>query len=289
MPLRSANRMKALTWLGIGAVIVTSSWAAWRSRPSLGSIDSTEPSAAIEAESSLGAIGYFGDGLVAWSSDTEIQEYFLEQGTDVTITDCRLQEDDWVKSESTHSTAYAITAMSPRGKDELYLAGTSAIGETIIEKWKFKKVGKPNGTIFKVPVRTELYRGTGIAAIRQLSIDPELRFCLILAGQGVDSIVYRMPVISSAVPVAEYSHSPSLPIGDMLYISRYQHLSLGRVWELSKDPVVSQNGVLVDDTVILLIDGQNDGVFEDEIVGSAVVLYGTGVLRADMITNDFSG
>lgn len=75
----------------------------------------------------------------------------------------------------------------------------------------------------------------------------------------------------------------------MLYISRYQHLSLGRVWELSKDPVVSQNGVLVDDTVILLIDGQNDGVFEDEIVGSTVALYGTGVLRADMVTNDFSG
>lgn len=282
--------MKVLVCLGIASLLALLVLRALSSEsPSSASASGSirHPDSYVADRSRGDDVGYGGEGVTAWSSDTEIQEYFLDRGTEVTIADSRLQEGDWVLTESTHSAPYEITAIAPRGKDELYLGGRAASGEVVVEQWKFEEVAS-SGSVLKTPIRTELYRGSGLAGIRQLGADPEARFCLVLAGQGADSILYRMPVVASAVPVVEYSHSAGLPIGDMLYLSRYEHLSLGRVWQLSKDPVVDTRGNLVDDTVILLIDAHNDGLFEDEWVDSTLALHDAGVLRADRVASDFS-
>jgi hypothetical protein len=97
-----------------------------------------------------------------------------------------------------------------------------------------------------------------------------------------------MSIIGNAVPAILYTHSPSFPVGNTDFIERYQHVSLGRVWVLSREPLLV-DGILVDDTVIVLVDTENDGVFDDSIVGDASSLYQAGTIGADTVLINYDG
>jgi hypothetical protein len=222
----------------------------------------------------------------SWTSETVNQYYSLSEYRFVTLIDDQLVNGAWSRNQHVSTTSFDTTAITSRGKDELFLAGLSDGGECVIEKWRFKKLAFPNGTTTKVPARTELYRGLELCPIRQLGVDPEQRFLLVLSGAGAQGKLHVMPISTNATPTLLYSHSSSFPLGGMEYMERYQHTSLGRVWILTKEPELS-NGVLLDDTAIILVDSQNDGSFENTIVGDAHDLYLSGVLGASTILTSY--
>lgn len=222
----------------------------------------------------------------SWTSETVNQYYSLSESRNVTLIDDTLVNGDWVRAQYVNTTSFDTTAIASRGKDELFLAGLSDAGECVIEKWRFKKLAFLNGTTTKVPARTEIHRGLDLCPIRQLGVDPEQRFLLVLSGSGAQGGLYRMSIAANATPSLLYAHSGSTPVGNMEYIERYQHTALGRVWVLTRETELS-NGVVVDDTAIVLVDSQNDGLFDNEIVGDAYDLYQSGVLGANTVLTSY--
>lgn len=91
-----------------------------------------------------------------------------------------------------------------------------------------------------------------------------------------------MPITANATPTVLYSDSPGLPLREMIFMERYQHVSLGRVWVLDREPLFV-NGVLADETSIVLVDAANDGAFDNVIVDQADSLYQQGILGASTV------
>lgn len=212
---------------------------------------------------------------------------FKDQGLKI-VTD-ELEGDTWERSEYYYSASFTIHFVSARTVNEFYIAGLSASGEDVIEKWTIvpprgyrqatrttstEPLGTPvpNPTTTSVfvagdPVlfadrprlqptvnREEIYRGHGFGGFRALSVDPDGRFLLVVADSD-STLRYVILNGTNQVLTAYNSTQISTLQRGLLFLIRFQHTMFGRVYVL-----YGLEGGGMSHT--LLFDVENDGIFE---------------------------
>jgi len=248
------------------------------SKRSQNQIDKAKP---VKNAKQYGYSGEIGEisALSSWREPGFIQCYVIRNGVDVLIGDLT---DDPITQQTIQvmyeeSTTFNITCTATNGRDEFFFAGLSPGGEVVIERWRLRtkagtrSFGGNGGPGPKVIKRTEIYRGPLSSPPVALEVDPEKRFLLLLAGVGSACTLYRMSYDGASVSVLKDSTSlPELPLMDTL--NRFNHDSLGRIWELRGAGGASGTSIAI------LVDSDNDGVFEDPpVVGDYHSLSASGL------------
>ncbi len=199
---------------------------------------------------------------------------------------------DWHDSEVVESATFAITAVTSRsGGNAVYVAGVTQNGTDVIELWNFPtrsggfgirqtsgpvlSLGTPmppytaeqylQGGSFAVPSsthnsarRTPFYSGTSMGHIRDMAVDPEGRFLVILAYPT--GSIYRLDLSSTtSVPTLLYAASTIPHLANAKTVAVLHHASQGRKYILTE-----QVGCVIplNQQYTLLADSNNDGVFE---------------------------
>ncbi|MEW6073716.1 MAG: hypothetical protein AB1726_14120 [Planctomycetota bacterium] len=223
---------------------------------------------------SVGVRGYPFSGIYLWSYEQDPADL------------------SWYSTTVSYSTSYAVRAVDARISHELYVAGQLSSGIWILERWRITPatgeyyssrpaatggVGAPfttpstdfliKGGTYRPPsqrqtmlsLRSELWSGLGLSTITSMAADPDGRFLLILDDQA--GKVFRVKVQQSALLEALYT-AAELP--DLVYaigFGVYQHTVLGRVYEVNIG-----NPRRTTTFTILLVDNDNDGDFDAELV-----------------------
>lgn len=219
--------------------------------------------------------------VYVWMDSDDAQCFSLHNWREIKIVDSWLDEaGSWSSSTTHHTLAFDVSAFGWRKKDVFVFAGTADNGDQAIERWEMRSARQP-GSETKVPVRAEIYRGQGIGSPVAIHMDPEGRFILLLAGSGPSTQVVTFANQANATPTVLYSQGTGMPLDQMLFIRRYQHNSLGRVW------VLTGMGGGLDMPAILLVDAANDGTFDYTIVDSEVGLFSSGVIGPDTVLENY--
>lgn len=236
---------------------------------------------------SIGDLGYSeadsdsGQDVYVWMDSDDAQCFSLHNWREIKIVDSWLDGSGvWSSLTYDHTLAFDVSAFGWRKKDEFVFAGTADNGDVVVERWEMKKLGQP-GNVTKIPTRAEIYRGQGIGSPVAIHMDPEGRFILLLAGSGPSTQVVAFANQANATPTVLYSQGTGMPLDQMLFIRRYQHNSLGRVW------VLTGMGGGLDMPAILLVDAANDGTFDYTIVDSEVGLLSGGVIGPDTVLENY--
>lgn len=215
---------------------------------------------------------------------------------------------DFDEYEWTESTSYAPwRAVARHGNDAIVWGRRleSTPFEDVIERWEIEAVTgayvstrtiAPNpigesspegvvsswieGGVYVAPAlrpvpyveRFELFRGSQFGGIRDLVVDPDGRYVLLIA-DGTSSIVsLSLSADAAPVTIASASTCPHLALANMLHF--YLHLTEGRkvVAEWGDDDIDATNRTL-------LSDANNDGLFESIETLSAAQWEARGYLK----------
>jgi hypothetical protein len=204
--------------------------------------------------------------------------------------------EEWSVLDRLETVPFQITAVGSRqGGDELYVAGINAKGRSKIQRWIMtpreggyyvrwlgsepSPIGTPmppfaaeelvNGALFQdpsledygPPQKEELMESPSFGHVRDLLVDPEGRFLLILSFP--EAAIHRVDLLA-----------PS-PQAEVLFATgQIPHLSKVRTMQLFQNPALGRVCVLteVDGSVVplgarrtLLIDANNDANFESVV------------------------
>jgi len=200
----------------------------------------------------------------------------------------------WVRTHVEFRAPFSIEVVESRFSHELYVGGFDQRGDVVIERWLLDLgegsrlftrprattlVGAPyappeprpsvrGDVAFVSPsqrttaptlTRVELFRGPLPGGLRDLAVDPDGRFVLVLAETG--EALYRLEVPSDGQQapgpqvVLDAAAEPHLRAALALY--PLEHETLGRTYVF--DPDFSR---AMDASVITLSDLDNDGVFD---------------------------
>lgn len=198
---------------------------------------------------------------------------------------------DWYTTAETYSASFAITDVEARTAGDLFVVGQARNGDDIVERWLITPpagaitvarsvvttpVGTPSsgssvvsgvvgGGGFVPPAertgtstieRFELYRGTALGTPRDIAVDPDGRFVMVLS--DTTSELWRIDLLPEpAAPLLTESPTtlPALATAGDFY--PLEHATAGRV--LLFDPDFSRGPGAAP---TLLFDGENDGLFE---------------------------
>lgn len=198
---------------------------------------------------------------------------------------------NWYGSQKTYSVSFDIVALCSRTANEIYLVGTSATGEDIVERWQLpaesgayyasrpvssSPIGTPatvgqtfiqvqGGSFVSPPGRTDLrptkdqiYVGYATSGIYSITADPEGRFVIVLGGTDPVRTLFQIPNSPGSTPVALYSSpAPDLFMVAADAVLARDRLDIGRVYFLSSRDA-NQLGIYA----TLLFDPDNDGAFD---------------------------
>lgn len=165
-----------------------------------------------------------------------------------------------------------------------------AIGSPIASSTPYPYV--EGGTAIPFPDRTsprrlarnELYRGSVVQDIVAMNVDPEGRFLLFL---GDDDTLYRLTLDASRALEALYDSDDLWTLSRAEYLIRFQHVTEGRVWVLGFLPEVSSDGTGELQLDTLLIDADNDGLFDSTGIFEYDQLHAMGMISSDAWEDDF--
>lgn len=188
--------------------------------------------------------------------------------------------------------SYRVFGVCGRQAYELYLIGLSDTGDCVVEQWKHVVLTgayyfdrSPSLTPVGVPVsgvpaiatgikggvyvpaalrqrpgrqqRIELLRSASLGAPHAIACDPEGRFLLLVCGNAVRTL-YRLDLSDGALPVPLLNSGsvPHLAYCDSIHAEHHQ--TYGRVYlaGCSMCPIEGS------ESVTLLFDGENDGLFD---------------------------
>lgn len=212
-------------------------------------------------------------------------------GTSPSVTIARYEEDPVTKQEHEliweESTSFPVALVEHRHADELYVMGPGRNGELIIERWDASEVhgayatarpsaGTPigvdaptgdtstyiSGGVLVPPAqrdrptfrREEIYRGTQLATLVSLAVDPEGRFLLALVGSP--PALLQLP-LGAANPTASVvcTESQFSCLDELRSLYVMDHVTKGRVY-------ISTTGDGERDCMLVAEDNDNDGVFD---------------------------
>jgi len=150
---------------------------------------------------------------------------------------------------------------------ELFVAGIDSGGDSVIERWNFTYPAIPVPVGGDVPIderplpsvaREQVYRGNALGRVKTLSPDPDGRFVLFLTREA--RTLYRID-LPSGTPYVEVDQNtvPFLASVGVVDVSR--HVTEGLQYHLYGSSRWHQDHTLPQD-VIILRDGDNDGVFD---------------------------
>lgn len=210
-------------------------------------------------------------------------------------------------------TSFPVRLVRHRHGDELFVFGTSAAGQAIIERWDIEAmdgaystarptastpigVPAPQGltTTFvaggqyipppghreRLEVKREsIYVGAALAHLHCLAVDPEGRFLLALLRHP--STLVRLPLpVAGAAPTVICDANSFPALDDMNSLEPMDHAELGRVYVL-----ITADGDY--DSMMTLLDAQNDGEFELIEELDAAEWAARGYNGNDVWTHDF--
>lgn len=234
---------------------------------------SPQPSRSSTTSAPLGggpsALGSYDDsGVVTWIDGWDfIQRYFCVDFSDLSVRDDQFDPETGELKTRTHSSSasFDILYVASARLDLFCVAGFAPNGDFVLERWKLKpKVAYPggppatdlNGMVIKAFKKTEIFRGPLASELIDVDFDPEARFMIALVRDpGGDYVLYRFDNAPSTTPVWLYDSVVLPELAAMTFLNRFDHYQLGRVWSMDDDFDYQLR--------ILLIDSDNDGVFED--------------------------
>ncbi len=203
----------------------------------------------------------------------------------------RVEEDPVSKQEYwqdwQEGTSFAVSLVEHRHADELYVMGPGRNGELIIERWDASEVpgafatarpsaGTPigvdaptgdtttyiSGGVFVPPVqrdrptfrREEIYRGTQLASLVSLAVDPEGRFLLALVGSP--PALLQLPLgASSPTATVVCTESQFSCLDELRSLYTMDHVTKGRMY-------ICTTGDGERDCMLVAEDNDNDGVID---------------------------
>jgi len=196
-------------------------------------------------------------------------------------------EDVWEREDRALSASFDVKALSSNRANQVTLAGRHPrTGEDVVERWSIDQItgtvvlgtpistarigtplpGNP-GTVaafvggHHIPpsaravsqvLREELYRGTDFNGIRELSVDPEGRFILVITE---DSRLVQFDLSTGGVTTV-YTTAEIPTLDEDRYLRRAQHLSKGRMYFIE-----SEMADVDSHSITVIIDADNDGIF----------------------------
>lgn len=214
----------------------------------------------------------------------------------------------WISAKKKLTTAGSICAVTYRqGGNDLFVGLFKANGETAIERWQFApRVGTyvygigttvpPQGiaqpdyfsiasltvagdvpfseaaaSVIPEPRRTVIFEGSSIGIVRDLVVEPEGRFLLVLT-YGAAPVIYRLSLTDpQAVPVQALSSVEFPAISEAEDICLWFHVTEGRKYVIREVKPFSQSPELA-----LLPDANIDGVLESAVIMSHDMFHQAG-------------
>ncbi len=204
--------------------------------------------------------------------------------------------DPWSTSKNAYSARYALVSLGSRlAGQEVFLAGVLPDGKSVIEKWEFPKkkgrlvmsttsppppIGTPagawtapfalHGQVLRMspmpptwfpPTISVLMESSSYGVIRSIDVDPEGRF--VLFSRYPEGDVYSLDLSQSAsTPTMLFSSAQIPELRALGELSIEQHEALGRVCIVEPGDPYRACQLTSPPPVVLLIDGNNDGMFE---------------------------
>ncbi len=204
--------------------------------------------------------------------------------------------DPWTRSGNTYSTRYDLVAVASRlAGDEIYLAGILPDERSVIERWKFPKkkgrwvytmtnpappIGTPAGTwsasfslhgqtlqmaalppVWYAPDISVIMESNSHGFIRSIDVDPEGRF--LLFSRYPEGDIYSIDLSQSTPsPTLLFSSTQHPELAALGELTIAQHEALGRVCVAEPADCGRASYLPTPPPVLLLIDSNNDGVFE---------------------------
>lgn len=241
------------------------------------------------------------DRITLFGSETYYQSVMFERdGHTLIVIDEELDAltDTFLESSHSYVVSFDIQLVEQRVPNEFYIVGKKRNGKFLIEKWQTppslgartatrQATATPIGT--PVPQLPTVNLGVvGDAWVAPLDrgprpqetrdvllddlvfdgaiaarVDPDGRFMLILSQGG--EFLYQLPFDPNAVPTVIYSSAsiPDLPA--MGCIDSRQEVSAGRVYLMTSSGNFN-DGAPYTNNRIALLDGDNDGVFDIDLV-----------------------
>ncbi len=227
-------------------------------------------------------------GCLLWLEDDFAQELHARDFRHVRIVDSVRdpETDEWVEVERASATAsYRAWKFASGHLDLLGLAGFAPNGDIVIDRWELVGTGaQPEPETAHLPARlrevkklvqTTLYRGPLGEGLYELGFDLRARYLLALVAREDGVTLYRFDNVAPSVPQIVLDSEELPELGRMRTLERLRHEKLGYVWRLQDDPFHYT-------TRILLVDGDDDGVFDGEpLVGDGAWFRARGLTNGD--------
>ncbi len=233
--------------------------------------------------------GCFGLKFVHNTAGFQVGVTYTGSSTGVSIA--RYEEDPGTKVQHRlvweEGTSFAVSLVEHRHADELYVVGPGRNGELIIERWDASDVpgayatarpsaGTPigvdapsggtttyiSGGVFVPPAqsdrptlrREEIYRGTQLASLVSLAVDPEDRFLLALVGSPL--ALLQLP-LGAPNPTATVvcTESQFSCLDELRSLYTMDHVTKGRMY-------ICTTGDGERDCMLAAEDYDNDGVID---------------------------
>jgi len=229
-----------------------------------------------EAQHSAEALIDPTEDLIGWKSDSLVQKFTGINFNSLRVTDNYLLPDGTTQFvEYLGSARFDVMYVACGGLDHYVLYGPNRAGELVAELWTLEPTtgyavvqgGTAQGAVPRI-VPKEFHRELILrdfvgSEVRGIELDPQGRFaiCALRRPDG-SGAVYQILIGTGLQPPNLLYDSSSIPeLAKVSSIEKGDHALLGRVYQLSTP--------LDDDAHILLVDANNDGVFDGSpIVGS---------------------
>ncbi len=206
--------------------------------------------------------------------------------------------DTFLESSHSYVTSFDLQLVEQRVPNEFYVVGKKGNGKFLIEKWQTPPslgartatreftatpigISAPQLPTVNLGVVGDVWvapmdRGPRPQEIREVilddllidgaiaaRVDPDGRFMLILSQGG--EFLYQLPFENNAVPTVICSSASIPDLASMGCIDSRQEVSAGRVYLMTSSGNFN-DGVPHTNKRIALLDGDNDGVFDIEMV-----------------------
>ena len=233
-------------------------------------------------------LGYVGIGMLSWEDASIKQTYTASNFSAIQVVDQVYDSQSGQSDTVIHelSVPFTLRDVDSATLDVFCVAGFNADGDFVLERWTLAPLvqGSRSG-FFSLPpqegpfgeiiskdfTRTEIYSGPLDPDYYAMAFDPDERFVLVLLGDGTTRSLYRFNNEASTSPTLMHSSTQIPELGVIGQIWCGTHAVVGRAWNFMAED-------LADKTRLMLIDSDNDGVFDGPpLVGDLDSFYAAGI------------